>query len=81
MLRVEVTAEGEFVFVRFIDSGPGILRDTKLFEPLHDGASGSGLGLYISRSIIRGYGGDLRHEPGRAGCCFVFELQGVSDAA
>jgi signal transduction histidine kinase len=60
--------------VRFRDSGPGIASPEKLFEPLQQGAAGSGLGLYVSRYIVRSYGGELRYEPGDSGSCFAVEL-------
>ena len=68
-----VPAEGR-VLVVFEDSGPGIQAPEQLFQPFQAGADGSGLGLYISRAIVRSYGGDLRFEPREAGCCFVVEL-------
>jgi K+-sensing histidine kinase KdpD len=33
-----------------------------------------GLGLYITRAILRSHGGGLRYEPGDAGSCFAVEL-------
>jgi signal transduction histidine kinase len=60
--------------VRFRDSGPGIPSPEKLFEPLQQGAAGSGMGLYVSRYIVRSYGGELRYEPGDSGSCFAVEL-------
>ena len=63
--------------VRFQDSGPGVAAPEHLFEPFRQGAAGSGLGLYVSRSIVRGYGGELRFEPQSTGSCFVVELQGA----
>jgi PAS domain S-box-containing protein len=35
---------------------------------------GLGLGLYVSRSIVRAHGGELRHEPGEPGSRFVVRL-------
>jgi signal transduction histidine kinase len=48
-----------------------------LFRPFQQGAIGSGLGLYVSRFLIRRYGGELRFEPSRQGSCFVIELDAV----
>jgi two-component system, LuxR family, sensor kinase FixL len=70
------TAEGK-VFVRFQDSGPGIRSPEHLFQPFQPGAEGTGLGLYISRAVVRSYGGELRFEPQEKGSCFVVELQAV----
>jgi two-component system sensor kinase FixL len=76
-LDISVREEGRKVFVRFHDNGPGIPSPERLFQPFQPGAAGAGLGLYVSRSIVRSYGGDLRFEPGESGTCFVVELQTV----
>jgi signal transduction histidine kinase len=79
-LTVTVTADDRKATVRFQDTGPGIASPEHLFKPFHPGADGSGLGLYVSRAMVRGYGGELRFEPGPAGACFVVELQVVRQA-
>ena len=60
--------------VRFVDSGPGILEPERLFEPFQSGGDGAGIGLYVSRAVVRSYGGDLRFEPQPAGACFCVEI-------
>jgi len=74
-LRIQVAAGEDGTLVRFEDSGPGIAMPEGLFQPFQAGAEGTGLGLYISRALIRSYGGDLRYEPRGTKCCFVVELQ------
>jgi signal transduction histidine kinase len=74
-LSIAVESDQRRVIVRFHDSGPGIASPDRLFEPFQPGADGSGLGLYVSRAVVRGYGGDLRYEPGPLGSCFAVELQ------
>ena len=77
-LHIEVTASGHRVFVHFRDSGSGITKPETLFEPFQSGSLSSGMGLYISRAILRNYGGDLRFEPGASGACFAVELEATS---
>ncbi|MBZ5676892.1 MAG: HAMP domain-containing histidine kinase [Acidobacteriia bacterium] len=77
LLTVTVARELKKVIVRFEDSGPGIPAPETLFQPFQTGASGSGLGLYVSRSIVRSYGGDLKFEPRPTGCTFAVELEAV----
>lgn len=75
-LTVSAAVEEErMVKVRFEDSGPGVACPERLFQPFQPGAEGTGLGLYISRALLRSYGGDLRFEPRERGSCFVVELQ------
>jgi two-component system sensor kinase FixL len=74
-LTICVAAEDQKVAVRFEDSGPGVAAPERLFQPFQQGAEGTGLGLYISRALVRSYGGELRFEPREHGSCFVVELQ------
>ena len=76
-LRIAVALEAKKVAVRFRDSGPGISAPESLFQPFQERAVGSGLGLYVSRFIVRSYGGELRFEPESSGSCFVVELETV----
>jgi two-component system sensor kinase FixL len=78
-LDITVSTEGRKVIARFRDSGPGIETPENLFQSFQEGAAGSGLGLYISRFLVRGYGGELRFEPQLrgSGSCFVVELEAV----
>ena len=61
--------------VSFKDTGSGVARPEQLFRPFAANSQGSGLGLYISRSMMRGYGGDLRYEASESGAVFVVELE------
>jgi PAS domain S-box-containing protein len=78
-----VPAEGR-VRVRVEDSGPGVPDEfrSKLFQRLaradRDAAAvkGTGLGLYIVRSLARANHGDVHHEPNPAGgSVFVIDLE------
>jgi PAS domain S-box-containing protein len=73
-LEITVQAGEQRALVFFEDSGPGVESPERLFQPFQAGADGTGLGLYISRAIVRSYGGDLRFDPSAQGCRFVVEL-------
>ena len=73
-LRISATLEKDLVVVRFRDSGPGVAHPEELFRPFQPGAHSHGLGLYISRAILRSHGGGLRYEPEKTGSCFAVEL-------
>ena len=74
ILTVSLSAAPGSVALRFADSGPGVASPEKLFRPFQPHPGGTGLGLYVSRCILRSFGGDLIHEPSPRGCCFVITL-------
>jgi PAS domain S-box-containing protein len=79
-IRISAAAERDLVVVRFRDSGPGVANPEELFRPFQAGAHAVGLGLYISRAILRAHGGGLRYEPGQGtGSCFTVELWPVEN--
>lgn len=72
LLRVTSSTDGENIFVRFADSGPGISEEIreKVFEPFFTTkrpGEGTGLGLAISRDIVEKYGGSITIEDGQEG--------------
>jgi C4-dicarboxylate-specific signal transduction histidine kinase len=73
-LRVHAGVEDGNVVVSIVDSGLGIADPSKLFQPFRAGADGSGLGLYISRTIMRSIGGELTFVPTASGCRFDVKL-------
>jgi signal transduction histidine kinase len=73
-LEISVSLDGTMASVRFQDTGPGIAAPERLFEPFQSGADGSGLGLYISRAVVRSYGGELAYEPSQSGACFRVDI-------
>jgi C4-dicarboxylate-specific signal transduction histidine kinase len=74
LLRVHGRVEDGNVMVSIMDSGPGIADPLKLFQPFRAGADGSGLGLYISRTIMRSIGGELTFVAAESGCRFDVKL-------
>ncbi len=73
-LRVSACVENGRVVVRVRDTGRGVSNPERLFLPFQEGAESTGLGLYLSRALVRSFRGDLRYEPGPPGCCFALEL-------
>ena len=73
-VRVSAAVESDLVAVHFRDSGPGVAQPDEIFRPFQAGAQSVGLGLYISRAILRAHGGGLRYNPDGRGCCFTVEL-------
>jgi signal transduction histidine kinase len=78
-VTVSVTADDETVRVRVADNGPGIPDDRKerIFEESERGldSEGTGLGLYLVRTLIDRYGGDVWVENnGPEGSVFIVEL-------
>ena len=77
--RVDVTIrlQTESVEILIVDNGPGIPEELReeIFKPFVStkGSRGTGLGLPVSRKILREHGGDLTVETGLGGR-FVFRL-------
>ena len=63
--------EADYVGVNVADDGPGVPphRAEAIFEPFESGkgARGTGLGLAVSRKILREHGGDITVEAGGVG--------------
>lgn len=79
-VRVSAELVEDAVRLHVIDDGPGIPPDKvatafRKFGRIDRAIPGSGIGLYIGRSIVRAHGGDLtyRDAPG-GGADFVVEL-------
>jgi two-component system, LuxR family, sensor kinase FixL len=73
-LLIDVSVQGRMANISFQDTGPGVADAARLFAPFQPGADGTGLGLYVSRAVIRNYGGELRYEPHTGGACFRVEI-------
>jgi two-component system, NtrC family, sensor kinase len=77
-VAVEVGASEGSSYISVSDTGPGVSAEqrTRLFEPFFTTkASGTGLGLAVSRAILRVHGGDIAlRNAGAAGAHFVLSL-------
>lgn len=80
-LALKASAEGGEILIRVTDSGPGIRDASRLFQAFQHGADSVGLGLFISRALVRTYGGDLYHEPGSPGCTMCIRLKQWTEEA
>ena len=76
-LTISSTVEADSVVVRFEDTGVGIPSPNGLFRPFQQGADATGLGLYVSRAILRSFDGELIFEPRIEGTCFAVKLTSV----
>lgn len=77
-IRIGTTREGDWIKIRFADTGPGIPRELeqRIFDPFFttkEVGTGTGLGLSITYSIVKEHGGRISVEPGR-GAQFLIEL-------
>jgi len=84
VIAAGLNADGD-VEITVADQGPGVSADAieQLFNPFYTTKTGGmGLGLAISRSIVRAHGGRLWHSPNTpAGACFHLTLPVVSSMA
>jgi C4-dicarboxylate-specific signal transduction histidine kinase len=74
VLTISALTGDSAVTIRFRDTGPGVSHPEQLFKMFRSNSDSSGIGLYISRAILRSYGGDLRYEFTDTGACFAIEL-------
>jgi C4-dicarboxylate-specific signal transduction histidine kinase len=82
-IGVRVRRAGDGARITVTDTGPGIRPgwEERIFDIFEsDKATGSGMGLAISRSLVEGHGGrlwaDIEHKPGAA---FHFTLPGTPE--
>ena len=84
-IQVRVSRTGNLATCDVVDDGPGIDPEVlgRLFEPFvttKPGGQGTGLGLAVSRTLLRGLGGDLTvRATGPGGSTFRVELPAVTD--
>jgi two-component system sensor kinase FixL len=73
-LTISSSVAADSVVIRFEDTGVGVSAPADLFKPFQQGAGATGLGLYVSRAILRSFDADLRFEPRPECCCFAVSL-------
>ena len=75
-LQVHAHRDGAYARIEVVDQGSGVAEPERVFDPFFTTkASGMGMGLAISRSIVESHGGRLWVEtPAGAGTRFVFTL-------
>ena len=77
-IEISATKDGPDVLIAVDDSGPGVAANltARLFEPfVTSKPTGMGLGLSLSRTLLRHQGGDLHCEPSHlGGARFVIRL-------
>jgi PAS domain S-box-containing protein len=76
-LTISAFSHDRGVRVTFEDTGPGVAAPAGLFEPFQSGSESTGIGLYVSRALVRAVKGDLTYEPRRSGCCFAITLSAI----
>ncbi|HET8550266.1 MAG TPA: ATP-binding protein [Bryobacteraceae bacterium] len=79
--RLDITVEQRQsrVYIRVSDSGPA--QPELSFEPKVTRDGVSGLGLFVSRAILRGCGGNLCQEPTSRGTSLLIEIPAAAESA
>jgi len=73
-LVLRVIEAPQSVSIAVIDNGEGVAQPELLFRPFQPRAKGSGLGLCVSRALMRTLHGDLNYQPSDSGATFVVTL-------
>ena len=76
-IAIEITLEPDHLLLSVRDSGPGVPTEDEsdLFQPFATTkAQGLGLGLVISRDIMRELDGELSYRSGGPGGCFFMTI-------
>ncbi len=84
-VKVEIQSDAMKVYILISDSGKGISADVqkKLFQPFFTTKApgmGTGMGLSLSKELMRKQKGDLYYRSGLANTTFVLELPKAEDS-
>jgi signal transduction histidine kinase len=82
-IDVRLEQRGAIARIEVHDSGPGLTEEQRehLFEAFYTTkASGTGLGLAVSRELATAMGGGLHYRNDRPGATFEIELPGIANA-
>ncbi|MCC6585475.1 MAG: PAS domain-containing protein [Bryobacterales bacterium] len=77
-LEIKAYKRDDWVRIEFLNSSPAVQDPAQIFLPFRTGADTIGLDVYVSRAIMRSYGGDVRYEPYAGFCRFMVELRTAS---
>jgi PAS domain S-box-containing protein len=78
-LWIAARADEQRVLIAVSDNGSGVGNPERLFRPFQQLARATGLGLYLSRALMRSFGGDLRYQPGDDGATFIVEIASIAE--
>lgn len=81
ILAISASTQAGRVLIEFEDNGCGVSQPELLFQPFQPGADSSGLGLYLSRAMLRSFGGEIRYQAQAEGAHFVVALTPVQGQA
>lgn len=82
-VRITVSSSDGVPYISIEDNGPGISPEIadNLFQPfISTKPGGSGVGLYLSRQIVRQHGGELRLTGNSRGATAIITFQGTDQA-
>ncbi|GGG90544.1 ATP-binding protein [Silvibacterium dinghuense] len=74
LFSLSAQASAGRVQIAVADNGPGVENPAHLFRPFEHSAKSTGLGLYLSRALLRSFHGNLRYEPSSEGALFIVDL-------
>lgn len=77
--QLTAQAAGGRVYISVADNGTGVADPSLLFRPFEESAKSNGLGLYLSRALLRSFQGNLRYEPSPQGALFIVDLAADPD--